>query len=198
MSHHSLPLPSSTCYHWVSCLLLRLIQIRNTLWQVLSCSMFMRYLVWLDEHLLDHCFSTSFGDKMKYRPALVPWHLHLGIVLILKLVFSQPGGSCPTLSERGGNRRASRHLREQKSLWSVEKTHLLMGENTVTSCSCSICNEYHENKLFLWHSWLGHLVGKTGEWEGRKRNGKRTLSVQACACVYTRQVGGGSGKIKRV
>lgn len=37
-----------------------------------------------------------------------------------------------------------------------------LGENTMTVVTFVVFT-YHENKLFLWHFWLGHLAGKTGD-----------------------------------
>lgn len=108
-------------------------------------------------------------------------HLHLRIVLILKFVFSQPESSCQEciVTSRGAE---SSVVCGKRPIFSIS-----LGENIVPDWSCSIYNKCHENKLFLWHSWLGHLVGKTGEWEAREGNGKRT----ECAgmCMYVQESG---------
>ena len=45
---------------------------------------------------------------------------------------------------------------------------VFLGENTVTVAALVVF-AYHENKLFLWHFWLVHLVGKTrDEREGKE------------------------------
>lgn len=54
------------------------------------------------------------------------------------------------------------NFRKQKPLWSVEKdsSSVYLGENTVTVTAFVVLT-YHEHKLFLWHFWLGCLIGKT-------------------------------------
>lgn len=47
-----------------------------------------------------------------------------------------------------------------------------LGENTVTVAAFVVFT-YHENKLFLWHFWLGHLVGKTRDEREEKEMSRR-------------------------
>lgn len=56
-----------------------------------------------------------------------------------------------------------------------------LGENTVTVVAFVIFT-YHENKLFLWHFWLGNLVRKTRDEREEKETARR---LWVSMCVYT-------------
>lgn len=50
---------------------------------------------------------------------------------------------------------------------------------------------YDENKLFLWHFWLGHLVGKTRDEKEEKEMSEDSECLVMCVCVFMHQVGRG-------
>lgn len=130
--------------------------------------------------------------------------MHLGIVALLKLVFIQLGSSCATLSGRGGSRRAFWILGSRNFCGQWEKTHLCvyLGENTVTVTAFVVLT-YHEHKLFLWHFWLGCLIGKTRDEREEKEISKGlSVSGRVCVCVHAwggkRDRNSKGEKIKRV
>lgn len=186
-------LPFSICIRFVSCLLLGLIQIINALWQVLSCSMFMRHFVWLGEHLLDHCSLTSFGAKIEWRPAIMPW-TYASVTRTPSEACLQPARE--QLSYFKWQRRKQESIVNFKAAESSMVSRkrpifcISLGENTVI-VAAFVVFMYHENKLFLRHFWLGHLVGKTRD-EREEKEMSRGLWVPGhVLCVYTHQVGRG-------
>lgn len=181
------------CIRFVSCLLLGLIQIINALWQVLSCSMFMRYFVWLGEHLLDHCSLTSFGAKTECRPAIMPW--------TYASVTRTPSEAClQTAREQLSYFKWQRRKQESIVNFKAAESSMVsrkrpifcicLGENIVI-VAAFVVFMYHENKLFWRHFWLGHLVGKTRDEKEEKKMSRGLWVPGHVLCVYMHQVGRG-------